>query len=308
MLPDLNRLRVFCHIYSERGVSNAAATLHVTQSAVSQSLSKLEAELDSQLFVRAGRGLVATPAARALFDMVAPFLAELERGVDQLHRNRRELVGTARIGAPAELGAGRLPRMLAEFRARNPAARFELHLGHPFETLPMLERGELDLVLADVFAAREPKQVGLAVEPLLDEQLLLVGSKKYLRSVEQTDTVPGLCEASYIAYRPRAPAVHSWFAHHFRTTALTLDIGLTVESVQAVVSAISAHMGLGVVPGHVVAAQLKRGTLIAIPGKRKPVVNRIALVRLLDRVPTTLERAVTAHLRAGLSGEGSREQ
>jgi DNA-binding transcriptional LysR family regulator len=300
MLPDLNRLRVFFHVYATQGVGAAAAELHVTQSAVSQSLRKLEDELDAQLFVRARSGLVATQAAHGLFDVVSPFLSELARRVDHLHRVRSELVGTVRLGAPAEIGALRMPELLAAFRAEHPEARFELHLGHPFATIPMLERGELDLVLADVFAARTPQQVGLSVERLVDEQLVLVGSKRTVAKLDRTDTTAALLAGSYVAYRPRAPALHSWFAHHFRKTALPLDIALTVESVPAVIGAIEAHMGLGIVPSHRVSAQLRRGRLVQIATRRKPLTNRISLVRLLDRVPSALEKAVARYLREEL--------
>lgn len=303
MLPDLNRLRVFFYIYSAGGVSAAAAALHVTQSAVSQSLSKLESELNIQLFVRARSGLVPTPAGRSLFQVVAPFLDELQRGVESLHRAQCELAGTLRLGAPVELGALRLPGLLAAFRARYPEVRFELQLGHPWSTIPMLQRGELDLVIADVFATRQPQPMGLAVERLLDEQLILVGTKRMRSKLGVLPTLEELLRATYVAYRPQAPALHSWFAHHFRKSALHLNIALTVESVQAVVSAIEADMGLGVVPSHIVSAQLRKGRLVQVMTRRKPLINRIAMVRLLDRVPTVLEKTVAAYLRQELSAE-----
>ncbi len=300
MLPDLNRLRVFFHIYTTEGVGAAAERLHVTQSAVSQSLRKLESELETQLFVRTRNRLVATSAARALFDVVAPFLANLERGVVGIHRARQELVGTLRIGAPTELGIHRMPSLLAAFRAQHHEVCFELRLGHPSSIIPMLERGELDIVLADMFTSRQSQQVGLSVEKLVDEHLVLVGSKKYLTTLGRIDTAEDLLAASYIAYRPRAPALHSWFAHHFKKSALRLDIALTVESVQAVIGAIEHHMGLGVVPSHFVKAQPARRRLVEVPTRRKPLTNRVSLVRLLDRVPNALEKTVTGYIRQQL--------
>ncbi len=301
MIPDLNRLRVFFHVYATGRVGAAADELHVTQSAVSQSVRKLEREVDTQLFVRSHGRLVPTQAAHALYDVVSPFMAELQRGVEGLQRARRELIGTVRIGAPTELGTRELPGLLAGFRREHPQACFQLELGHPSATIPMLERGELDLVLADVFAARQPQQVGVAVERLVDEQLILAGSKQTVARIDPT-SLDSLLDASYVAYRPRAPALHSWFSHHFKQTALALDIALTVESVQAVVTAVEHHMGLGVVPRHVIEQRLQRGRLVAIETRRKPLVNRIALVRLLDRVPTALEAAVTSQIRQTLAG------
>ena len=300
--PDLNRLRVFFHVYVASGVAAAARELHVTPSAVSQALGRLEAEIDTQLFVRVHRGLVPTPAAHTLFGVVSPFLEQLRAGVEGLQRARDELVGTLRIGAPAQLGAHRLPPLLSAFRARHARVRFELELGHPASTLPMLERGELDLVLADVFAGPEPQQVGVAVETLMDERLIMVGSDETVARLGPCDNVEALLAVSYVAYRPRAPALRSWFSHHFGRAALPLDIALTVESVQAVVSAIEHHMGLGVVPSHLVDRQLDGGRLVEVHTGREPLTHRVALVRLLDRVPTALERAVARELQRQLGG------
>ena len=74
--------------------SAAAAALHVTQSAVSQSLARLEDELKAQLFLRRHRAIVPTAAGDALFAVVAPFVAGLEERVGQIHRARHDLAGT----------------------------------------------------------------------------------------------------------------------------------------------------------------------------------------------------------------------
>ena len=111
MLPDFNRLRVFFHVHRAGSVSAAAAELHVTQSAVSQSLAKLEDELGVQLFVRRHRRLVPTPAAATLDGVVTPFVEALHEGLAQIHQARYVLSGQLRIGAPVEFGA---PLMIVE--------------------------------------------------------------------------------------------------------------------------------------------------------------------------------------------------
>src|SRR5687767_5264896 len=120
MLPDFNRLRVFFHVHQARSVSAAATALHVTQSAVSQSLAKLEDELGAQLFVRRHRAIVPTAAAEALFAVVEPFVTALHGGIEQIHRSRHALVGTLHIGAPVEFGSHRLPEALAGFSRAHP--------------------------------------------------------------------------------------------------------------------------------------------------------------------------------------------
>lgn len=68
-------LRTFLAILEEESISKAAQRLGVTQSAVSHSLEKLRITLDDPLFVRQGRGIVATAKAKSLAEPIESILA-----------------------------------------------------------------------------------------------------------------------------------------------------------------------------------------------------------------------------------------
>jgi LysR family transcriptional regulator, transcriptional activator of the cysJI operon len=307
-LPDWGRLRVFFHVHRAGSATAAAAELHVTQSAVSQSLTKLEQELGAQLFVRRHRRLVPTPAARRLYAIVSPFVAALEGGVREIHRAQHGLAGTLRLGAPVELGAHRLPPVMAAFRVAHPGAAFELSLGPASEVLPRLYEGGLDLALVDVFEApfgaagsaeraSSARMAGLEVVEVMEEQLVLVAACAYEARVLAGSRAFGrLAEASFVEYQPSAPAVRGWFRHAFGRVPPRLHLALVVESVQAVITAVRHGMGLGLVPSHTVAAELEAGTLVVVATRKRPVVNRVSLVRVLDRVPSRLEKAFVRFL------------
>ncbi|MEZ4449595.1 MAG: LysR family transcriptional regulator [Nannocystaceae bacterium] len=300
MLPDFNRLRVFFHVHQSRSVSAAAAALHVTQSAVSQSLAKLEDELGAQLFVRRHRAIAPTDAGDALFSVVAPFVAALHGGIEAIRRTRRELVGTLRIGAPAEFGAHRVPTALADFSRQHPGVAFTLRLGHPSELVPLLEEGRLDLALVDLFDA-SGRMAGFEVAPVMEESLVLVGAAEYeAAALQGSRAFTRLAAARFVDYHPSAPAARGWFRHHFERAPSRIDLTLAVESVQAVIRAVERGMGLGVVPAHSVAAALEEGRLTAIGTRRRPLTNRISLVRLLDREPSRLEQEFAGFVIAAL--------
>jgi DNA-binding transcriptional LysR family regulator len=291
-LPDWDRLRVFFHVHRSGSVTAAAGELHVTQSAVSQSLAKLEQELGAQLFVRRHRRLVPTPAAARLSEIVAPFVDALQGGLAELHRAQHELHGTLRLGAPVELGAHRLPPVLAAFRCEHPGVSFELVLGHPSEVLPRLDDGRLDLAFIDVFEATPAaRTAGLEVVEVMEEPLVLVASPGYeAERLEGSRAFGRLAQASFVEYQPGAPAVRGWFRHHFGKLPARLELALVVESVQAVITAVRHGMGLGVVPSHTVAAELEAGTLVVVGTRRRAIVNRVSLVRVLDKVPSRAEK------------------
>jgi DNA-binding transcriptional LysR family regulator len=305
MLPDFNRLRVFFHVHQARSVGAAADALHVTQSAVSQSLAKLEAELGAQLFVRRHRAIVPTPAGEALYSVVAPFVASLQGGLEQIQRARHELAGTLRIGAPVEFGSHRLPEALAAFSRNHPAVHYSLQLGHPSELVPLLAEGQLDLCFADLFDARRPaasRLRGLEISEVMDEALVLVAAAALEREqLQGSRAFTRLSPLRFIDYHPGAPAVRGWFRHHFQRVPPRVELALTVEGVQAVISAVTHGMGLGVVPAHTVARALESGELVAITTRHRALTNRISLVRLLDRVPGRLEREFVAFVGKALA-------
>jgi DNA-binding transcriptional LysR family regulator len=79
---DLNLLPVFEAVYVERSLTRAGEVLHVTQPAVSNALARLRAAFGDPLFIRAGRGVVPTPAAQTLIGPVREALTRLRAGLD----------------------------------------------------------------------------------------------------------------------------------------------------------------------------------------------------------------------------------
>ena len=76
---DLNLLVVFSTIFSEGGITPAGKKLHLSQSAVSHSLSRLREAFDDPLFVRSGQVMQPTPIARNLYQRVQPLLSNLKQ-------------------------------------------------------------------------------------------------------------------------------------------------------------------------------------------------------------------------------------
>lgn len=232
--------------------------------------------------------------------MVAPFVAALHGGIEQIRRSRRELVGTLRLGAPAEFGAHRLPAILAAFAARHPGVRFVLRLGHPSELVPLLEDGRLDLAFVDVIDP-SGRMSGLEATPVMEEHLVLVGTSDLVTAQSrERSAFARLAPARFVDYATSAPAVRGWFRHHFGRAPARVDVVLAVESVQAVIHAVERGIGLGVVPAHAIASALAAGQLMPVATRRRPLTNQISLVRLSGKVPARLEREFVAHATTSL--------
>lgn len=300
MLPDLNRLKVFHTIYANSSIVEASRQLNITQSAVSQQLKKLEGELKVQLFTRLHKRLVPTPDADNLFSILKPFFQNLEEGVRTISEGRETPSGTLRIGAPVEFGKTYFPAIIASFRREFPEVNFSLSLGGPSDLIAQLSQGTLDFAMVDVFLTQSPSVGDLSIysiRRIVNEEVILVGSKAYCEQALGMDfSSKNLQKANYISYKNDALALRNWFRHHFKMLSPNINIVLTVDSLQAVISGVENHIGLGIVASHLVYDQIRNGSIMQIKTDQETIVNRISLVQLQDKVPSLTERTFLRHM------------
>lgn len=299
MSVDWNRLKVFYHVMREGSVVGASRVLHVTQPAVSQSLRKLEDELGAPLFTRMHRRLVPTSAGQQLYATVEPFLEGLAGSVRSIRRSREEPSGRLRVGAPVELGQRYLPAVFASYREVYPGVSFVLELGHPSVLLPRLVKGELDLALVDVFSG---KRALVAYTTVFEETLVMVGAPRLVEGCAGWKGEALLERGCFVAYARHAPALRSWFRHHYGGFAVSSELSMVVESVRAVIEGAKHGLGLAVVPSHLVEGELERGELAVLETEKPAEVHAIALARLEDKRESLAEKTFVEHCRAALSG------
>jgi len=108
--------------------SKAAALLGVSQSAVSQSLRKLEAKAGLALFQRVRGRLQATPEAQALLVEVDRCFVGLESIAHRLTTLRNFGVGSLSLASYPALGMGFLPRTIARHRVEHPRTAISLQI------------------------------------------------------------------------------------------------------------------------------------------------------------------------------------
>lgn len=127
------------------GVTRAATALHLSQSAVSHHLARLESKLELPLFERVGRGLEMTRHGRRLLegaDTILAELAALER------RLRPQSQARLRVGTQCHTAYEWLASVLRRFEAQHPTTRIELVTGVARVPLDGLDEGKIDVAIA----------------------------------------------------------------------------------------------------------------------------------------------------------------
>ncbi|MEQ6247304.1 LysR family transcriptional regulator [Sulfitobacter sp. HNIBRBA3233] len=142
---DLATLRSFVAVAETGGVTRAARFLHLTQSAVSMQLKRLENVLDAELLDRSGRTIALTTSGEQLLAYARRMIALNDEAIT--HLSTRSHSGTLRLGVPHDIVYPAIPRVLRQFNAAFPGVRVVLESSHTRVLQEMFGRGECDIIL-----------------------------------------------------------------------------------------------------------------------------------------------------------------
>ena len=142
-----NKLRHVVAVDRCGSISQAAAQLNITQSAVTKSVADVERELGYSLFDRLARGVAATLDGRVFIDRARRIIADMDQFVEDSRAKRleRELVLRVVI-CPASL-EGLLNRALRSFIMANPKCRVHMLATTIERGIHLLRQGDVDICI-----------------------------------------------------------------------------------------------------------------------------------------------------------------
>jgi DNA-binding transcriptional LysR family regulator len=144
---NLARLRVFEAVSRLGTFAAAADALCFTPSAVSQQISRLEAEAGAVLLERSSRGVRLTPAGEMLLVHAERILREVRAAEAHLESLNAGRTGTLRLGSCPTATQGFVAHVLGDYRVRYKGVHVHLLDGYPHVTARRLADGELDLAV-----------------------------------------------------------------------------------------------------------------------------------------------------------------
>ncbi|MFE6286694.1 LysR family transcriptional regulator [Streptomyces sp. NPDC057877] len=144
---EIRAMRAFVTVLEEGGLSAAARRLHISQPALSQTMSALEREFGQQLLVRSSTGVRATDTGLLLLAESRAVLARYDQALAVMTARTGESATTLRIGIPLELPADLLSKALLELSAAHPDTRVQARHLSTSAQVTELRQGNLELGL-----------------------------------------------------------------------------------------------------------------------------------------------------------------
>ena len=160
---DVTTLRSFVAVADSGGVTRAAGFLHLTQSAVSMQLKRLEELLGQDLLDRSGRGIALTSAGEQLLAYARRMVALNDEVITRLTDQAFE--GEVVLGVPHDIVYPAIPRVLKQFNAAYPRFKVQLLSSNTRALKEQFARGECDIILTTE-AEREAGSECLSTKPL----------------------------------------------------------------------------------------------------------------------------------------------
>ncbi len=256
----LGSIELFCKTAELQSFTKAGVQAGVTQAAVSRSVSRLEARVGVQLFVRSTRSVRLTERGRAYYDQCRQALGQLAEAERELTGEQAVTSGLVRMSLPTSYGHYRVLPILGEFRRAYPDIRLDIQLSN--QSADLFADG-IDLAIR----ARNTPDSGLIARKLEDAELVVVGSAAYLASRGTPQSLDDLGRHDCIQFeRPRTGQVIPWL---LRDGGKDVEVGTAgaiciSDDVLGLVTAALAGLGLAQTYRFIVADDLASGRLVEV--------------------------------------------
>ncbi|MFP5076425.1 LysR substrate-binding domain-containing protein [Rhizobium sp. YIM 134829] len=255
----LTGLIAFARAASMGSYTAAARALGISPSAVSKSVQRLELRLGLSLFVRTTRSLTLTAEGQALYERALALLAEAEAIEQTALAARAEPSGRLRIAASLALGIHWIAPALPAFKARYPKVSIDLRLS---DHLADLTAEGIDLA-ARIGALEESRLLSRRLAPV---RLAAYAAPAYLAR-RGTPTHPDELDG-HETVNLRYQSSGQLFRWPFRIAGQRVErlpsSGLVVDASDALVAALAAGGGIGMVASFMAAPLVARGVLVPV--------------------------------------------
>jgi DNA-binding transcriptional LysR family regulator len=257
-MENLSGVMMFVQVADSLSFAATARALGVSPSAVSKSISRLEARVGVRVFQRSTRSIQLTTEGQVFLERCHRVLRELEAAEAELSSMSKLAVGRLRVGLPFAGGLA-LP-LIADFMGQHP--QIELSVSFSDRTADVIDEG-LDVV---VRGGQQPDS-RLKARRLGASKMVIVASPTYLDQRGMPSSPEDLMAHTCLIYRSSSSGkITAWPLRRTSSSAGRLDLPQTLvaDSLDALRYAALQGRGIACLPEFSVTDRLKTGELVAV--------------------------------------------
>ncbi len=269
---DLGDLRAFLAVSDLGSFRAAAEILHISQSALSRRVDKLEAALGVQLFIRTTRKIELTTTGRTFIHKARNVMLELEGALLGMQDIAGRLSGEVTLACVPSAVGYFLPSVFDAYHQRYPGIRIRVLDESSSDVLLAVTRGDADFGVTYIGT----QEADIHFQPLIEEAFVLACPSSHPLANRKTVTWKDISQYSYIALAQGSGnrfLIDQALAQSQERPRWYCE----VNHVPALVSLVAAGLGIGVVPRMALPPDNHEG-LTAIPLIKPKVTRKLGLI------------------------------
>ncbi len=254
---EIKHLRMVRAIHPTGNLTRAAASLFVTQSALSQQLKEIESRLGADLFHRTGKQMVLTKIGRMLLGRGEKILDWIEKAELDIDRAVNGETGELKVGVRCLFCYMWLPAVLKQFRESYPNVALEIrNSARPDEDL-ISRRIDIAVSASDHF---DP---AVDFSFLFQDQVVVVMPKDHVHSRKKALELKDFHGTDIISLVEKSR--HYFFYNLLKDRQIKPRRYMTISHPEAMVDLIAAGLGIGILPRWFAAPYVKQKKLVTCP-------------------------------------------
>jgi DNA-binding transcriptional LysR family regulator len=286
---ELDELKVFLAVADSRSFTKAAAVTYRTQSAVSQAVRRLEDDLGERLFDRSVKDGQLTEAGAILAEHARHVLTMVDRASAAVRDLRDLKRGRIRVGSN-EASMHVLVPVVARLQRQHPRLLVEVPRMSSRQIAAGLADGSVDFGVLTF----DPKQADLRFVSLGRDELVLLVQPSHPLARRRVAAERDIADLPIVAHSDPSPA-RSRVLSYFEGRQESLDIRLSMSSLDAIKHAVESGLGVAILPRRCASGELATGRLVAL---ELPHLSMRRELRLAYSAKRELSRAASAFLEA----------
>lgn len=240
---DRQHLKIIAAINEYGTLTEAADNMHLTQSALSHSMKKLEQQTGVAFWEKDGRRLRLTDAGITLLGLAQRLLPQFAHTEEQLAQIAQGKQGILRIGMECHPCYQWLLKVVKPFLSDYPGVDVDVRQKFTFGGLQALHGYDIDLLLTP-----DPLHLpSIQYEAVFDYEQVLVVSRAHPLAGEAVIDAKALSEETLLTY-PVEPSRLDIFSHFLTPAGCTVRKHKTIETTEILLQMISAGRGVGALP------------------------------------------------------------
>jgi DNA-binding transcriptional LysR family regulator len=254
----INSYLIFVKVAHEQSFSRSAQRLHLSASAVTKEIKKLEEHLGVSLFHRTTRSVSLTDEGVLLLNRIRPILDGIEEAELELSSQVKTVKGSLRITAPAILGQEVLSPLVNKFIKKNPYIDIELVLTD--RVIDLVDDG-FDLALRTSYQLKDTSQYFIDLGEI---KRVVCASEDYLHKLGRPKKLEDLGKHNCLLFI-RGQVVKQWiFEKNRQKQIINVDGNYQTNNLRSLVSALKDGLGVANIPSYLVCDEIKEKSIIPL--------------------------------------------